>query len=112
MGFDYESNFYGVTQNARQAPLDGSQEAVLQPLFGVGVLRPHDKNAVFVGDGKRPLEPGVVGGPGHLELQLTQGSLPDSMGVHALYDLSWTGEKGQHPRLGGTLGMPSVLGCP
>ena len=95
MGPDYESNFYCVTQNARQSPLDGTQEAVLQPLFGVGVLRPHDKKAVLVGDGKAPLEPGVVGGPGHLELQLTLGGLPDSMGVHALYDLSWTGKEGQ-----------------
>lgn len=112
MGLDYESDFYCVTLSARQSPLDGAQEAVLQPLFGVGALRPHDKKAVLVGDGKRPLEPGVVGGPGHLELQLTLGDLPDSMGVHALYDLSWTEKKGSMPSSGGRPSFTSDVSFP
>lgn len=109
MGLGYESNFYCVTQNARQSPLYGTQEAVLEPLFGVGVLCPHDKKAVLVGDGKGTLEPGVVGGPGHLELQLALGGLPDSMSIHALYDPFWTGEKGHHPKIGREAFLP--FGC-
>ncbi len=112
MGLGYESNFYCVTQNARQSPLYGAQEAVLEPLFGVGVLRPHDKKAVLIGDGKGPLEPGVVGGPGHLELQLTLGGLPDSMGVHALYNPSGRAKKGTIPKSGRRPSFPSAASFP
>lgn len=107
LGLDQESDFYCATQDARQSSLDGTQEAVFQPLLGIRVLRPHDEKTVLVGDGERPLEPGIIGGPSHLELQLALGGLPDSMGVHALDDPFWTDKRGLPPDFGrGLLWIP------
>jgi hypothetical protein len=61
-------------------PVDGGEQAVLQPVLGKGALGADDQVVVVTREGVGLLDPGVESGLSHLHLELTQGQLPELLG--------------------------------
>ena len=63
------------------SPLDNWEQPVLQPVHGVGVAHIDGKTVcVKVNDPAAP-QPSVKGGTGHLQLELSEDSLPELLCV-------------------------------
>ncbi len=79
-GVQNELDLGRMSEKMIQRALNHTIQPIFQPLFGVRVSHADDQEAVFIGQRKGGLDPGIERGFGHLELELAQGGLPDLAG--------------------------------